>query len=172
MRLPGRGSSGSGDHPTDLIQVIEINDLVTPFANKLRRYVECPWVDYAQPNFIYSATTVVNDPYYTNPGQPNLVQVNAPAAWNLMNGGTHGTQNLVVAVGDTGANLDHPDFAPNLSPGAANFIEPGNGVNDPEIYDPSVAVLSRVMETMWPPLLEQKEIMPTCPLVIRDTWSE
>jgi subtilisin family serine protease len=122
--------------PTDLMQVIELPNLVTPFANKLRRYNESPWVDYAQPNFIYSESTVVNDPYYTNPGQPNLEQVSAPAAWNLMNGGTHGTQNLVVAVADTGANLDHPDFSPNLSPGAANFVDPGEPVNDFEFFDP------------------------------------
>ena len=76
--------------PTDLSQVIEFNDLVTPFADKLRRYVDCPWVDYAQPNFIYSQSAVVNDPYYTNPGQPNLVKVKAPAAWIVPEAAPHG----------------------------------------------------------------------------------
>jgi len=121
--------------PTDLIQVLEFNDLVTPFADKLRRYVDSPWVDYAQPNFIYKPSAPVNDPYYTNPGQPNLPQVKAPQAWSVMNGGTTGTQSLVVAVGDTGANLSHPDFAPNLSPGAHNFVDNNSDVNDIELYD-------------------------------------
>jgi subtilisin family serine protease len=122
--------------PTDLKQVIEIDDRVTPFADKLRRYVECPWVDYVQPNFIYTHSAVVNDPYYTNPGQPNLGQVKAPQAWSSLGGNTTGNQNLVVAVGDSGLNLAHPDFSPNVLPsGHHNFVNNSSDVSDFELYN-------------------------------------
>src|SRR6267143_3078524 len=121
--------------PTDLTQVIEFSDLVTPFAGKLRRYVNCPWVDYAQPNFIYEpAAPTPNDPYYVNPGQPNLARISGPTAWTI----TKGNQANVVAVADTGANINHPDFvaapplASNISPGWRNYTggDP-NDVSDP-----------------------------------------
>lgn len=125
---------------TDLIQVIELDDLVTPFANKLRRYVECPWVDYAQPNFIYTLDTGgPNDPLYSNPGQLSLAKISAPDAWfgTPGNTGTTGTQSVVVAVADTGANINHPDLAP--TPPAASNISPGwrNYEFDPPTTDVS-----------------------------------
>src|ERR1044071_3044776 len=106
---------------TDLIQVLELDDLVTPFANKLRRYIECPWVDYAQPNFIYELDTVgPNDPLYTNPGQLNLAKISAMDAWygTADTTGTKGEQNVVVAVADTGANINHVDWGgtPGIPP--------------------------------------------------------
>lgn len=55
-----------------------------------------------------------NDPFY---GNSNLVyapqQINAPAAWDL----TLGDPNLVVALLDTGIDLNHPEFAGRLLPG-------------------------------------------------------
>ena len=38
--------------------------------------------------------------------------INAPQAWNI----TKGKRRVIVAVIDTGADLDHPDLAPNLFP--------------------------------------------------------
>lgn len=94
--------------PTDLIQVIQFSDTAV-LSDKMNDYAASPWVDYVQPNYIYSSNAVPNDPAYSS--QPNLPRISAPAAWNM----TTGTQSLVVAVGDTGANVNHPDFAPNLS---------------------------------------------------------
>ena len=105
--------------PTDLIQVVEFDGPGSSLAGKLRRYADCPWVDYAQPNYIYSSSSVSpNDPFYTDPGQPNLPQIQAPSAWGI----TQGDHNFVVAVSDSGANVAHPDVSPNLSSGARNFV--------------------------------------------------
>jgi hypothetical protein len=43
--------------PTNLTQVIEFNDPDTSLAGKLRTYTNCPWVDYAQPNYVYKVST-------------------------------------------------------------------------------------------------------------------
>jgi subtilisin family serine protease len=117
--------------PTDLTQVIEFNEGGTSMAETLRRYTNSPWVDYAQPNFLYEpAAPTPNDPFFVNPGQPNLARISGPAAWTT----TTGYQNNVVAVADTGANINHPDFvaapplASNISPGWRNFT--GGDPND------------------------------------------
>jgi subtilisin family serine protease len=117
---------------TDLIQVLAFSG--TSIAGKLSDYAASSWVDYVQPNFIYSSNAIPNDPGYTNPGQPNLPRISAPSAWSI----TTGFQSNVVAVGDTGANVNHPDFVTNLSPGWLNFVAvpPNSNVTDDDIRDP------------------------------------
>jgi subtilisin family serine protease len=117
--------------PTELIQVIEFDDPETSLFDKLKEYAESPWVDYVQPNFIYSPVAVTpNDPFYTNPGQPNLAQISAPDAWDPLLGGTTGNHSVVVAVADSGANVLHPDFRDRLSPGRYNFVNNNTDVTD------------------------------------------
>lgn len=118
--------------PTDLTQVIEFDGPAAALAGKLRRYTECPWVDYAQPNFIYShfSNTTPNDPFYTDPGQPSLPKISAPAAWNM----TTGSHNVVVAVADSGANVLHPDLVNRLSSGHYNFVGNNTNVNEDDRF--------------------------------------
>ena len=82
----------------------------------------------AQPNYVYRVNaeetgyTVANDFYASR--QWGLFSVNAHAAWDLVK--TNGS--VAVAVIDTGADLDHPDLAPNIvasynSLSNANIIE-------------------------------------------------
>lgn len=62
-------------------------------------------VEIAEPNYIAHLldTTLPGDPFYTN--QWGLSRTAAPAAWNISNG-----SNVIIAVVDTGLDLDHPDF--------------------------------------------------------------
>lgn len=102
-------------------------------------YANDPLVIVAQPNFIYRASAVPNDPYYgqvwglkntgqtitngltqppgtplsrngtNNPGTPGD-DMNLEAAWNLL---TDCSSNIVAVV-DTGVNYNHEDLAGNM----------------------------------------------------------
>lgn len=77
---------------------------------------------FAQPNYIYHAALVPNDPLYT--AQWALPKIGTEEAWNLATG----SADVVVAVLDTGVDLNHPDLAGNIwtNPGEI----PGNAVDD------------------------------------------
>lgn len=131
--------------PNQLIQVLEFGGgpraSRTTVAQMLSLYAAHQWADFVQPDYRYSlyspGTTTPNDPKY--PEQWSLPQIKAPYAWHLPSGGTQGTQGLKVAVGDTGANINHPDFAPNLAPGWFNFINNNTDVTDQVGHGSNVA---------------------------------
>jgi subtilisin family serine protease len=64
-----------------------------------------PGVDYAEPNVYRETCITPNDPDY--PLQWGLNHINCPAAWDR----TTGSPNIVVAVIDTGIDLDHPELS-------------------------------------------------------------
>jgi subtilisin family serine protease len=69
-------------------------------------------VEYAEPNrYRETYDTIPNDPSF--PAQWGLTKINCPAAWDR----TTGSANVVVAVIDTGIDLDHPELAALLVPG-------------------------------------------------------
>ena len=84
-------------------------------------------VRYVEPNGTFrvaATTTVPNDPLFAR--QWPMAQadgIGAPGAWWTTKG-----RGAVIAVLDTGADLAHPDLAPNLwtNPGEV----PGNGIDD------------------------------------------
>jgi thermitase len=79
---------------------------------EIARLSALPWIDYAEPNYIaYAADTTPNDPYFS--WQWNMQRVNAPAAWDL----TMGSDSIVVAVVDSGIDLNHPEFAGRILEG-------------------------------------------------------
>jgi len=76
-----------------------------------------PSVQYAEPNGIYSILQIPNDPFH---GQDwGLNYTNVETAWDI----TTGSSEIIVAVIDTGVDLDHFDLVSNLIPGR-NFLEP------------------------------------------------
>lgn len=82
-----------------------------------------PSVQYAEPNGIYSILQVPNDPFH---GQDwGLNYTNAEAAWDI----TTGSSEIIVAVIDTGVDIDHLDLVGNLVSGK-NFIEPSLAPQD------------------------------------------
>lgn len=64
-----------------------------------------PAIAYAEPNYIYHADVTPNDPLYGS--QWGLTKINAPGAWDI----TTGSTGVVIAIIDTGVDLDHPDLA-------------------------------------------------------------
>lgn len=95
-------------------------------------------VAYAEPNYIRHLASLPNDPQFLNgnqwglyndgqtvngvTGTPNA-DISAPAGWNF----TTGDLNTVVAVMDTGVDLQHPDLAGELW---SNPLDPANGTDD------------------------------------------
>lgn len=67
-----------------------------------------PDVLYVEPNYIYSALIEPDDPYYQN--QWGLPKINAPSAWEK----TTGSNEVVIAVIDSGVDYKHPDLSDNI----------------------------------------------------------
>lgn len=103
-----------------------------------------PSVVYAEPNYVYQALAIPNDPEFAkqwglhNTGSTGKADadIDAPEAWDLASG-----SDAVIAISDTGIDLDHPDLVANLwiNKGeiAGNKIDDdGNGfVDDVNGYD-------------------------------------
>ncbi|MFC1849003.1 S8 family serine peptidase [candidate division CSSED10-310 bacterium] len=91
-----------------------------------------PRVEYADLNVWFYLSYVPNDPWaiddgnYTdgNPDQFWLSRVDAHNGWDY----TTGDPDIVIAIIDSGVDLDHPDLAANIwtNPGEI----PGNGIDD------------------------------------------
>src|SRR5215213_2457244 len=105
----------------------------TPVEEAVRRAKADPRVEYAEPNYLYAATTVTpNDTYFNrmwglfNSGSTGTAgaDIGAPRAWDI----TTGSNDLVVAIIDSGVDLSHQDLAGNawVNPGEIA----GNGLDD------------------------------------------
>ena len=96
-----------------------------------------PLVEIVEPNYIYHLSNLPNDPFLVNTwGLSNQVaggvDINMKPAWML----TTGEESPLVAVIDTGIDLDHPDLVDNLwvneaeAKGQVGVDDDGNGVVD------------------------------------------
>lgn len=101
-------------------RVKELADI--PLDEMRELYSENPWVEYAEPNTQYEIAAEPNDPEYSK--QWYLSQDNLLAAWDA----TTGSEDVIVAVLDTGVQIDHPDLKDNIWVNALEI--PGNGVDD------------------------------------------
>ena len=86
-------------------------------------YNELPWVEYAEPNYVVRAAMVPDDPLYPTRQAWYYDIINAPAAWDI----ERGRPAIIVAVLDTGLELDHPDLEFKVW---TNAREVGNGIDD------------------------------------------
>ena len=86
------------------------------------RYKQLPGVELAQPNYYYNLQVTPNDPQFGS--MFGMTRISAPAAWDV----TTGSDQIVVAVIDTGARYTHEDLAPNIWLNTGEIA--GNGIDD------------------------------------------
>jgi len=95
-----------------------------PAGLAARLYESLPFVEYAEPNYVLRTVGVPDDPLYA-PNQRWYYQlIEAPAAWDLGSG----AQPTVVAVLDTGVDINHPDLAGKIWVNQAEIEN--NGLDD------------------------------------------
>jgi type VII secretion-associated serine protease mycosin len=105
-------------------------------ATRLKRL---PAVRYAEPDYVYRAFRVPNDPYYAS-DQWNLPQINAPAAWDI----TTGSISVTVAILDTGVDLGHPDLSSKIVAGY-DFVNDDSSAQDDEGHGTHVAGIAAAL---------------------------
>jgi len=92
-------------------------------AEALGELEKDPAVQLAEPNYIYKISdTTPNDPLFYS--QWGMQSASLPAAWDV----TRGSSEVVVAVTDTGIDLEHPDLVENIWVNGGEI--PDNGVDD------------------------------------------
>lgn len=83
----------------------------TPLGQAIDTLAKVEGVQFAEPNRYRETYVVPNDPSFAS--QWGLAKINCPAAWDR----NTGSPAIVVAVIDTGVDLDHPELAPLLVAG-------------------------------------------------------
>lgn len=117
-RAEGRSSLRDGALPSDCVEQATCDAADAMLA--------VPGVRCASPNYLMQALTQPNDTFYDK--QWHYPQIKLPQAWDV----TTGSQNVIVAVLDTGIVSAHPDFAGRLIGGFDMISDPqrardGNG---------------------------------------------
>ena len=104
----------------------DVNKAIRDFNNN-------PNVEYAEPNYIVQTALMPNDPDFSklyglhNTGQTGGTadaDIDAPEAWDLQTG----SNNVVIAVIDTGVDYTHEDLSANIWTNPKEV--PNNGIDD------------------------------------------
>jgi lambda repressor-like predicted transcriptional regulator len=98
----------------------------------VRALSEDPRVEYAELDYVVRATIIPNDYYYYL--QWGLTKIQAPGAWDQ----TTGTSDLIIAIVDTGVDLNHPDLNGKIVPGW-DFVNDDESAQDDHGHGTHVA---------------------------------
>ncbi|PLT29965.1 S8 family peptidase [Peribacillus deserti] len=84
-------------------------------SDLLQYFNHLPQVKFAEPNYIYmqNEANVPNDSLYRRQYQWNLPVIQTEEGWDI----TRGSKNVIIAVVDTGVDLDHPDLERRITRG-------------------------------------------------------
>ncbi len=112
----------------------KISQPVLNFAQVLADYHADPNIEVVEPNYLaeLTASATPNDPFWLSSGNVNsriedlwgLKRIDAEEGWGF----TTGSEDIIVAVIDSGVDYRHPDIKDNIwtNPGEI----PGNGIDD------------------------------------------
>ena len=128
VSLPTRALAEEPDQTKIRLAGSAENALKALTLDTIRRLSRDPDVEYAEPNFIRQATRVPNDPEF--PVQWHYRLINLPDAWDI----TTGSDQVIVAVIDTGILVNHPDLNARLIAGF-DFIGNPDRSNDNDGID-------------------------------------
>lgn len=128
----------------------------------LKAELELLWQDpevlLAEPNVRVPQALTPDDPFFL--GQWWHAKVGMPSAWDLPQG--TGAASVVVAVVDSGVDMDHEDLLPNLAPGGYDFVDNDLDPNDEQGHGTHVAgIISAVAGNG----LGGAGIAPTCKIL-------
>ena len=107
-----------GSETLHVVPVYEIEESEVLIAAMERE----PSIEFVVPNYQYMLAIEPDDTYYSSLWY--LDQINAPEAWDT----TTGSSDVVIAVLDSGIDVDHPDLASNIWVNSGDVA--GNSVDD------------------------------------------
>lgn len=94
----------------------------TDFYEQLNYYRNLPGVEYAEPDYIYQASIMPSDTYFSN--QWYLQKIKATSAWDSV----REAPEVVIAILDSGVQIDHPDLKDNIWVNKREIAD--NGLDD------------------------------------------
>jgi thermitase len=90
----------------------------------MKKFNELEEVEYCEPNYLIEAFYTPNDTFYAT-YQYGPQKVQAPSAWDV----TQSSSSVVIAIVDSGIQLNHPDLASKLVQGY-DFVDGDNVPDD------------------------------------------
>lgn len=84
------------------------NEQLAPIAAEL---ASSQLIENIHKNYVYEPQETPDDPMFAR--QPHLTQIRATEAWDV----TVGSEEIVIAIVDTGVEWEHPDLAENIADG-------------------------------------------------------
>lgn len=117
-----RATSGSKPPAFDLLKIEITKNTLPELILALNALHKLPSVLIAEPNFKVNKIAIPNDPSF--PSLWGMTKISAPQVWDVHTG----SSSVVVAVIDTGVDVNHPDLKDNIWKNTREI--PGNGVDD------------------------------------------
>lgn len=112
-----------------------IFESTTKKTNELISYFESNKnVEFAEPNFILMQNQQLPNDFLYSDFQWNLRMIDSEKGWDI----TQGSENVKIAIIDTGVDLDHPDLINRIA-GGYNMLEDNNVPDDDNGHGTHVA---------------------------------